>query len=297
MTSGSRTLQFARLLPLIAGTVFVAGCVDKVDTAVLSCPCATGYVCCESGVCATEQMGCAAATAALSATVAGHWTGYIENLAGGDDAVDLTIAVASDGSLSGQVTIGSGTPPAPATDGTVGWPASIDQGLDTVPPTHLSGFAYTATDMSWLAKRLKIRVPTYEPWEPWCALQQSYPTPDGYRCYPAGNFMSLGAAGNCQIDTDPTMTTDPLVAIGCTQYAMCDTVRACNCPNPPSCNCGGNGVCECDATGCHAGSTWMSVPIGSWFDLSFHGNDGDGSVALGLGGQDRYNVRLMRAPN
>jgi hypothetical protein len=239
--------------------------------------------------------------------VAGRWTGYIENLMGGDDAVDLTIAVASDGSLSGKVTIGTGTPPLPATDGTVGWPASIDQGLATVPPTHLSGFAYTAQDMSWLARRLKIRVPTYEPWEPWCALQQSHATPDGYRCYPAGALVfvdmltqttpALDAAGNCQIDTDPSLTTDPLVPIGCAQYAMCDTVRACSCPNPPSCNCGGNGVCECDATGCHAGRTWMSVPIGSWFDLAFDGNKADGSITLGLGGLDRYNVRLMRAAN
>jgi hypothetical protein len=281
----------------------VGGCVDKVDTAILSCPCATGYVCCESGVCATDQTGCTAATAALSASVAGHWTGYIENLASGDDAVDLTIALASDGSLTGQVKIGSGTVPAPATDGTVGWPASIDQGLETTPPDYISGFAYTAQDMSWVAKRLKVRMPIYEPWEPWCALQQSYLTPDGYMCYPGPNLVftdssqvtpAHDAAGNCLIDTDPTMTTDPLVPFGCTQFSMCNPVRACNCM-PGGCNCGGVGVCTCDATGCHAGSTWMSVPVGSWFDLTFHGNDGDGSVALGLGGQDRHNVRLMRA--
>ena len=171
-----------------------------------------------------SSRGCAVATAALSAFVAGHWTGYIENLVGGDDAVDLTIAVASDGTLSGQLTIGTETPPVPATDGTVGWPPWMSRGLDTVPPAYLSGFKYTGRDMSWVAKRLKIRLPTFEPWEPWCTLQQSYPTPDGYRCYPAGELAftrepftqlplepALDAAGNCHIDTDPSVTTDPLV--------------------------------------------------------------------------------------
>lgn len=302
MTIENSTLRFSRTLSLIAFVAAVAGCVDHVDTAVLSCPCATGYVCCESGVCAAEQGACTAATTALSASVAGRWSGYIENLPGGDDAVALTIAVAGDGSLSGTVTIGSGTPPAPATDGTMAWPPSNDQGIDTVPPVYISGFAYTAQDMSWRAKRLKIRVPTYEPWEPWCARQQSHATPDGYLCFPAGDLQLepfgtpvLDAAGNCQIDTDPTMTTDPLVSIDCAQYAMCGAVRACNC-TASGCSCGGNGVCECDAAGCRAGSTWMSVPIGHWFDLAFDDPSADGSVALGLGGMELHNVRLTRAP-
>src|SRR6185436_3054232 len=93
MMIGSRWFSLVGTLSLIAAVAGATGCVDKVNTAVLSCPCASGYVCCESGVCATEQNGCPAATAALSASVAGRWTGYVENLAGGDDAVSITIAV------------------------------------------------------------------------------------------------------------------------------------------------------------------------------------------------------------
>lgn len=302
----SRMLHFARTLSglvLLAGTAGAAGCVDRVDTAVLSCPCASGYVCCESGVCATDATGCSAATAALSASIAGQWTGYIENLAGGDDALRIDIVVGDDGELSGQVRIGSGTPPAPATDGTLPWPASIDHGIDTVPPTYISGFSYTAHDMSWHAKRLKILIPNHEPWQPWCALQQTHATPDGYRCYPGGDFQfsdlgmtapKLDAAGNCLIDTDTDPDVVVLASIGCGQYAMCDTVKACVCTSS-GCNCGGNGVCECDATGCHAGSTWMSVPIGYWLDLAFDEPDADGSLNLSAGGNELHNVRLMRA--
>jgi hypothetical protein len=300
----SRIFGLARTMPLLALATCAVSCIDRVDTAVLSCPCAAGYSCCESGVCASEQTGCSQATAALSASVAGRWTGYVENLSGGDDAVSLTISIDDGGELSGSVTIGSATPPLPATDGTRAWPASIDQGIDTVPPDYLAGFSYTAMDMSWKAKRLRIRMPTYEPWESWCALQQSHATADGYRCYPSGNLQSdlvsgpiLDAEGNCQIDADPSSTSDPYVSFSCARYAMCDTVRSCICQaGAVNCTCGGNGVCECDASGCHAGRTWMSVPIGHWFDLAFDGGNAEGSVSLGHGQTEQHNVRLTRAP-
>lgn len=300
---GSRMLCLARTLPLVAFVAGAASCIDGVDTAVLSCPCAAGYTCCESGVCASEQTGCAQATAALSAGVAGRWTGYVENLAGGDDAVSIAISVGEGGELSGTVTIGSAPPPPPATDGTVAWPASIDRGIATVPPDYLAGFSYTAMDMSWRAKRLRIRMPTYEPWESWCALQQSYATADGYVCYPSGNLQSdlftgplLDAQGNCQIDADPTSTSDPYLSFSCARYTMCGAVRSCVCQaGGVNCNCGGNGVCECDASGCHAGRTWMSVPIGHWFDLAFDEGNAEGSVSLGHGQTEQHNVRLTRA--
>ena len=95
----------------------------------------------------------------------------------------------------------------------------------------------------------------------------------------------------------PFELVDPLVSFDCTRYAMCDTVRSCVCgAGGANCSCGGNGVCECDATGCHAGSTWMSVAIGHWFDLAFDDPTADGSVTLGHGETELHNVRLMRAP-
>ena len=160
--------------------------------------------------------------------------------------------------------------------------------------------------MSWHAKRLKIRLPTYEPWEPWCALQQSYANPEaeGYRCAPAGRLAAntmgivplLDANGNCLIDTDFTMTTDPLIPFDCGHYAMCDLLKACASCTSWGCSCGGNGVCECDAAGCHAGSTFMSVAVGYWLDLAFDDPDAEGSVNLSLGTAELHNVRLMRAP-
>src|ERR1051325_5411462 len=90
---------------VIVAAVLASACVDHVDTSLKSCPCAEGYVCCESGVCAADSGSCGAATAALSTSVQGSWSGYIENFrSDAPDAVRINIAVAGDGTLSGEVT-------------------------------------------------------------------------------------------------------------------------------------------------------------------------------------------------
>src|SRR4029078_5991007 len=93
------------------------GCADKVATAISPCPCAAGYVCCSSGVCAPSEDSCGTAAAALSAAAHGRWTGYVENASfwSGSDAIDLSFSVDASGTLSGTVFVGHSMPPAPPT--------------------------------------------------------------------------------------------------------------------------------------------------------------------------------------
>jgi hypothetical protein len=292
---------------LLAGVIGLPACADQVPTAANACPCADGYVCCDSGVCAQDQSSCGVATAALSQSVQGVWTGYIENFQlSTDDSLTVAISVDPSGALSGQVTIGHATPPAPATDPALPWPVDL-QGVTAKVPSYIPGFVYTAEDISWQTRRLKFRIAKYEPWQPWCALQQSYPvdaTGTDFSCLPGGIVAQqvdpytgrvlpwpavvLDAQGNCLTATIPS------APVNCAKSVLCDTVGACVC-DPSGCNCGGTGVCQCDATGCQAGAVWMSVPIGYWFDIAFDGALGDGSVNLSAGGSDLRNVRLAYA--
>jgi hypothetical protein len=278
---------FIRAASLLATAVLPA-CASHVATTINACPCADGFICCDSGVCAHDQSDCAVVTTALAKSIEGIWNGYVENLApGSDDSLRIEIAIAADNTVSDQVTIGHGPPPAPATDPNLPWPVDIDGGVHAEAPIYIPGFVYTAEDISWQARRLKFRIPPYEPWQPWCALQTSYPAGGGeYSCVPAGGPV-VDANGNCLTNTDPP------VPVGCGKFDLCDNLRACLCA-PNSCTCGGLGVCDCEANGCSAGTEFMSVPLGYWFDVSFGDGEADGSVDLSTEGPDLHNVRLTR---
>ena len=152
---------------VIVAAAIGSACVEHVDTGLKPCPCAGGNVCCESGVCAADSAGCGAATVALSTSVQGSWSGYIENFQGAPDTVRIAIAVASDGTLSGQATFGTDAPPPPAPDPALPWPPNYDTRAD---PTFVAGASYTARDINWQARRLKLKLELSELWQPWCAL-------------------------------------------------------------------------------------------------------------------------------
>jgi hypothetical protein len=250
-------------LLLAAGTLTTA-CVDHVDTAIKSCPCAAGNVCCASGVCAADQDACAAATAALSASVQGRWTGYIENFRPDvDDAIAVDISAASDGTLSGTVRFGKGAAPPAASDPALPWPP----GPREIQTSYVVGVDYTARDIAWLSRRLKLTVETYEPWQPWCALQQSYPgEPDGFMCIPQGTLMD-DLAGQCWIAPE----SGPVIAIDCDKASLCFE------------------MCTCDASGCEA---WDDVTYA--LDVAFHDAAAEGSINMW---NANYNLRLTRTGN
>jgi hypothetical protein len=262
----------AALLALSSAAATAAGgCADHVQSAVVACPCDTG-VCCASGVCAADDNACTQATQALSTQSAGHWTGYVEDFTfpSGSDALDVTLRVSDDGSLSGEVIFGAHTVPAPPTDGTVGWP----------PDGNLfEGFVHELTDVRWSALRLQINVASGQPLGPWCRLQQSYrlaPDFDIWRCGP--NVPSGRGPEGCHLD----YPSGP-VFVDCGWMELCV----------------GSSGCGCTESGCDANPSETITSM----DIALRGNEGDGSTSgpLPAGGtslpRSNYNVRLIRASN
>src|SRR5207244_9243080 len=100
-----------------------AGCVDTRPEASRPCPCASGNVCCASGVCAPDGDSCGEATLALAVENAGTWTGYLENynLPSGSDALAIALDV-SGAVVSGTFVMGTAAAPPPPTDLTTPWP-------------------------------------------------------------------------------------------------------------------------------------------------------------------------------
>jgi hypothetical protein len=243
------------------------GCADHVQSAVLACPCDQG-ICCASGVCAADQSSCEQATQALSSESAGHWTGYVENFAfpSGADALDLTLNVETDGSLSGRMIFGAGTVPAPPTDGTVAWPPNLNLNF-----ILMEGVAYHVTNVKWTARRLQFQVAEREPWGPWCQLQEPHMwAPGWWECGPNAGF-GPGGQGGCALD----YPSGP-VSVDCDWLHLCVQLYP-------------EETCACSESGCDA-SPQTSVAL----DIALRGNDGDGSIG---GVTNAQNVRLIRASN
>lgn len=278
---------------LMAAAFVASACADKVPTDSNACPCATGYVCCQSGVCAADEASCGAATAALSLAAQGKWVGYIENYTGlpsGSDRVELSLDVGADGQLQGHLTLGTEAPPPPATEAERAWPrdprypfAPLQPWLEGPP---IEGFVYNATAVKWQARRLRFNASYGEPWAPWCALQTSYPVPNAtdprfaYICLPPTHPGTGGTAdGRC-------LARD---AYGVVLYEY-------DCGVDFLCMPGGiGGACFCSATGC--------APLGDSvkfsFDLDIQGDDAEGSIGWTdgdlVGSGRSSNVRLIRA--
>jgi hypothetical protein len=286
---------FQRAALAAALALSAVACAKDVPTGAQPCPCADGYVCCQSGVCAQGQDSCDEATSALSAQAVGQWTGYIENytgLASGADTLTLSFRVADDGTLQGSAKLGDATPPAPPTDPKVPWPPGItydNAGLLSNGPWE--GFAYTAHALKWEARRLKFDVYFAEPWKPWCELQTSYMTtrdngppyesvlpPPWWTCTPNGSWSpSPSDATMCQLDGQAGGESIP-----CLDFALCS-----NYGDP----------CVCDSKGCTVPMTSPSVTPVASFDIALTGDSGDGSMALGngVGFGQMNNVRLVHA--
>jgi len=267
MSNFSRSIIIAGFVATAAG----AGCADNVTTAIRPCPCAEGNVCCSSGVCAANQSACGAATAALSAQAVGDWVGYIENFTSapfesGSDRMKLTLAAQPDGSLTGTVTLGTGSPPAAPTERDVGWPAAGSS-------IFIEGFGYSVNAPSWEALRLRGAFSTVEPWGQWCDLQTpifseltselSY-----YACSPSYQKLSNGI---CVTTASPTT---PDTIYDCGRLSLCD-----------------DGQCACDASHCFSAPTTIDD---NTFDISLDGDRGDGSISLARLERGVYNIRLLR---
>ena len=164
----SRTFLIAAML--FGGALAAPGCAADVPTASNACPCATGYVCCASGVCAPDQSGCGTATAALSIAAQGKWVGYVENaasLSSGSDDLELTLTVDEAGAITGRMIFGTGAAPPVPTDGMMTWPPGTDYAGPVSKFTArwpYEGVAYTTQSPEWEARRLRFTIARLEPW-------------------------------------------------------------------------------------------------------------------------------------
>jgi hypothetical protein len=223
-----------------------------------------------------------AAGAALAPLV-GTWTGYAET----SDNMTLVFTQEADGSVSGSLTFGMGSPPAPPTSGNDAYPPGSGGDANSVPFPYI-GFPYTASDVSFDGTRLQLAIVTNELWKAWCGLQKSFDwSPDApgmCGCLPDWGGMGSGGVGSggmgsgvtgptgsCSIN-DPT--TGAAEAIPCPLVGPCIVYA----------------VCSCDATGCSVDMQNASTKL----DVQLAGDKLDGSIA-GLP-QSPLNVHFTRSP-
>ena len=299
MKKATRRFALGGLLTAMAAL----GCVDQLPTSDKPCPCASGYVCCDSGKCASSEAACNAGSAGASgiagttgsvghggsggggsagsgaplvpsevvAEVAGLWTGYMEGFTfpSGSDKVMISI-VATPGEYA-QVTVwfGDAPQPLPPTDPNVAWP---DENVLSH-HTALEGWPYQALDLSYESPRLRFSISRWSPWQDWCFMQTPVPNPNlGWACVAAPPITNssgqnvLDAQGNCLTNTTPPMPVDCAKA-----FPLCMGT-------PP--------ICHCDMNVCYAEDLRFT------FDVALRNGVGDGSTTLPFGAAT--NIRLEK---
>jgi hypothetical protein len=198
------------------------------------------------------------------------WSGWVENyqFPSGSDALKLSFAVDESGNVVGHITMGSGTPPAPATDPNVGYPPGFT--LGSMLPAW-EGFPFTMLDGRSTTNRLRFTINTSEPWAGWCALQT--PMDDTGMCLPNWGGSMDPSTNHCEMyssDSPPkTITVD------CGKMELCNHMM----------------VCTCSATSC-----WLNangVGSGQTFDMAIAGDIASGS---GIVGNDMRNIHFTRDP-
>jgi len=197
------------------------------------------------------------------------WDGYVESYSfpSGSDRVRIIFDSATgDGPRTGVVIFGEGSPPPPATDPTIGYPAGAGEGYRQ---EIWEGYEYPIVEGSVSGARVQVAVDLGHLYEDWCRLQMPIPQDDSgmwWGCLPNTGGGS-GPSGCFYNDPD----TDEPIGVDCGKFELCFGAR----------------VCECDATRCEA-STGQRIE----FDFRVDGDDAAGSVQL----RDLHNVYVTRSP-
>ncbi len=194
------------------------------------------------------------------------WTGWVENYAfeSGSDAITFSFASDPDGRIAGQVVLGSGTPPPPATDPNSGYPDDQAKG-----PTTIEGFPYTMFEGSITSNRIRFTFRPWEPWAGWCALQTppSDVNSGNTRCLREGNGL-LDPTNDLCLLYPSDQKFDAPVKVDCGVFFLCQSA-----------------VCFCSPAGCRLRvpedvaipSSRDYVPMVS-FDMAYSGNLATGSM-------------------
>ena len=217
-------------------------------------------------------------------TVAGTWRGTISGFqsASGSDAVTMSFAEASDGSLTGTVYFGAAAPPPPPTDPDLGYPTSAftSRATTSVDQFYVDGFRHPAHAIVFDGVRLRLEIPTLDVWAAWCGLQtttylwnQLDGAPAVYGCLP-NTEITFDGNGACQM-LDPT--TGAFTAVNCGKVALCNAFNF----TPVA--------CRCSATSCTEN---VDGDLGIAFDMHLACERLDGSSS---GQLQSLGVHLTRA--
>jgi hypothetical protein len=155
------------------------------------------------------------------------WTGYVEDYTfrSGSDALTMTFGTDAKGIVKGTIVLGAGTPPPPATDPNIGWPAGVvDLTLFSNGDGYVAeGYTYAYDGGSFDTHRLRFTVNLWQLWAGWCALQT--PPVDGSTgCIP--NWGGSVTPNACSLQNPSTGANVP---IDCTKLALCLGSPACTC--------------------------------------------------------------------
>jgi hypothetical protein len=207
------------------------------------------------------------------------WTGYVENyqFPSGSDLITITFASDAAGNMVGTVTMGSGTPPPPATDPNVAYPPIVT----TLSQNALAyfaaaqyvaeGFGYPMDDGILLAARMRFDVNLYDLWQSWCAIET--PAMDGSgSCVPDWNGIDSQSTSGQPICSLVNPADNQQVQIDCGKELLCQEA-----------------VCACSTNSCTARQGSNSAKLS--FDLSITDERADGSVIGELG---THNVHLTQ---
>jgi hypothetical protein len=205
------------------------------------------------------------------ASLAGTWTGYIENyqFPSGSDVLVLALPAQDGGSASGTIVFGHGSPlPPPPTDPTVPYYPN-PQNTNAIPGALLEGFPYTVIAPSLDGSRLRFSMASREPYRPWCELQTSYlwfaTAPNcTFGCLPNWSGKGNGSPAGPITLTNPDGGPNMVVSSG--YFALC--------ADPSS------AACDCDPTLC---TVRLDRPAGPTFDMQVTAGHMDGSVVIGGG--------------
>jgi hypothetical protein len=215
-------------------------------------------------------------------SLSGKYTGYIESFQfpDGSDVLVLNLTFVGDGTVSGTVYFGTGSPLAPPTDPSVGYPPGV---ATAAPASLFEGFAFTVIGGTYSTPRVQLSFLSKELWKQWCGLQTTiYPTYTnnatdgscgsvlGYGCLPDEGFSQTPSG--CTVGVCGSTSS---IAVDCGKLALCYVPRA---------------VCTCTATSC-------TVPL-AMGDVSFDMQLTSGTLSGSLKGfgTQLYNVHLTRSP-
>ncbi|MEO6601984.1 MAG: hypothetical protein ABIQ16_19045 [Polyangiaceae bacterium] len=204
-------------------------------------------------------------TSGADLPIVGTWHGYVENQVAPWDDLTLVVNGASvAGGLCGTLTIGTGTPPPPATDPNVGYPDPSETTWQEKSARILPGFVLSLLNGTTDGARVRFSVGRTEPWKGWCGLQTSYKGDTGSSCNCLPNW-SIEGDSNCTL-FDPSGGQD--LVVNCAKAALCASI---------------GGVCQCNDSACTA-----TVTASTDFDLRFAGDEAEGNATSVLGARTHF---------